>query len=93
MPATLQIQIPLKVSVGVEIDRDIFEVRMSQLLRKPHGGGNSLHPAAENFLVSTKHLVREAAAWALATKSSEHSLESARTALLAENITVSAMAQ
>lgn len=83
---TFRINLPLEVSVGAEVDPEEFAKGVARLIKRESGPNRS--QAAMNFLVSTKHLFREAAAWALATTDTDHDLDSALNAIRLEAITV-----
>jgi hypothetical protein len=86
---TIHINLPFKVELGVEVDEDKFLKRVAQLMQKSWGGdSDNLHPAAENTLVSARHLFREAGAWALASGDNLLDYRGAFDALLADKIRV-----
>jgi len=53
---------------SIQVDEKVFRLRAMRLISMAWEDSNKKHPAAENFLISARHLLREAAAWSLATK-------------------------
>lgn len=86
MPS-FRINVPLTVTLDVEVNTEIFDERVAQLLANTWAGG-SLHPSADNFLMATRRLVREAAAWALAADVDELDYSAAKKAIPEETIRV-----
>ncbi len=84
---SFRINVPLNVAFGMEVNADITKERVAQLLAKPFAGG-SFHPAADNFLKATRQLIREGAAWSLASEVDELDYQKAKEAIPEEVIRV-----